>query len=109
MYSIDTELLFPPKIIPTLKGLRGNYWNNLIDQIVHESKSELYKMAFVLFMVRLNGCKSCSSDSYKAMRGCYRCASLSIKRFPGSDREIMHLFQTALHDSKIYVEGDEKK
>ena len=102
MYSHDTELLFPPNIIPTLKGLRGNYWNNLIDQIVHESKSELYKIAFVLFMVRLNGCMSCSSDSYKAMRGCHRCASLSIKRFQGSDRDLMQLFQTALQDSEIY-------
>lgn len=108
MYSHDTELLFPPKIIPTLKGLRGNYWNNLIDQIVQESNSDLNQMAFVLFMVRLNGCMSCSSDSYKAMRGCNRCASLSIQRFPGSDSELMLLFQDALSDIEKFMKSHEK-
>ena len=108
MYSHNTELLFPPKIIPSLKGLRGNYWNKLIDQIDQESNSELNQMAFVLFMVRLNGCMSCSSDSYKAMRGCYRCASLSIQRFPGSESELMEQFQNALIDIKNFIESHER-
>ena len=64
MYSYDTELLFPPKIIPTLRGLRGRDWANLIDQIDQSVNDDLVQIAFVLLMVRMNGCKTCSSDSY---------------------------------------------
>jgi hypothetical protein len=108
MYSHDTELLFPPKIIPSLQGLRGSHWNNFLDQLNQEANTALNQMAFVLFMVRMNGCMTCSSDSYKAMRGCYRCATLSIQRFPGSDRELVLLFQDALSEIELYMNNDEK-
>ncbi len=108
MYSYDTELLFPPKIIPTLKGLRGKDWANLIDQVDHTTNSDLDKMAFVLFMVRMNGCMTCSSDSYKAMRGCYRCASQSIQRFSGTDYDLCRLYRDALVEIEVYNEHNKK-
>jgi len=108
MYSYDTELLFPPKIIPTLRGLRGRDWANLIDQIDQSVNDDLVQIAFVLLMVRMNGCMTCSSDSYKAMRGCYRCASQSIQRFPGTDLDLNRLYRDALNEMEDYIEHDEK-
>lgn len=105
MYSHEIELLFPPRIIPTLKDLRGIYWSNLIDQVVQETDYGLNTMAFVLFMVRLNGCLSCSLDSFKAMRGCHSCASIAVERFQGSDRELMRLYDVAHRDMEIYIEN----
>jgi hypothetical protein len=103
MYSHEIELFFPPRLIPTLKNLRGNYWRKLIDQIIQETDFGLNTMAFLLFMVRLNGCLSCSLYSYKAMRGCHTCASVTIARFPGNDRELMRLFDIALRDIEVYI------
>jgi len=107
MYSHETELLFPPKIIPTLKGLRGKDWANLIDQIDHTANFDLDQMAFVLLMVRMNGCMSCSADSYKAMRGCHRCALRSIQRFSGTDLDLKRLYRDALNEIEDYIERDE--
>jgi len=107
MYSYDTELLFPPKIIPTLRGLRGRDWANLIDQIDQSVNDDLVQIAFVLLMVRMNGCMTCSSDSYKAMRGCYRCASRSIQRFAGTDLDLNRLYRDALLEINKYIEQDE--
>ena len=108
MYSYDTELLFPPKIIPTLRGLRGRDWANLIDQIDQSVNDDLVQIAFVLLMVRMNGCMTCSSDSYKAMRGCYRCSSLSIHWFPGTYLDLNRLYRDALNEMEDYIEHDEK-
>ena len=104
MYSHDAELLFPPKIIPALRGLRSESWEKVIDQIELTSQINTKRMAFVLLMVRMNGCISCSADSYKAMRGCQRCASQSIQKFPGTDRDIVQMFEDAIHEIENYVE-----
>lgn len=107
MYSHEIELLFPPRVIPTLKDLRGIYWSDLVDQVAQETDSGLNKMAFVLFMVRLNGCISCSLDSFKAMRGCHSCASVSVERFAGSDRELLDQYDNALRDIENFIESIE--
>ena len=109
MYSYDTELLFPPKIIPTLRGLRGRDWANLIDQIDQSVNDDLVQIAFVLLMVRMNGCMSCSSDSYKALHGCYRCASQSIQRFAGTDLDLNRLYQDALNEIEDFIEREENR
>jgi hypothetical protein len=49
-------------------------------------------------MIRLNGCLSCETDSYRAMRGCAACAVQTLRRFKGSDRELTRAFQQALDD-----------
>ena len=82
MYNSDTEVLFPVRAIPSLKGLRGLKWDELIEHIVNDA-NEQEKLAFVLTIVRLAGCNSCNADSFKAMRGCTKCAQQSIRRFRG--------------------------
>jgi hypothetical protein len=43
----------------------------------------------------LDGCTTCNSDSFRAMRGCTQCAILNIRRFRGSDKELIRLFEQA--------------
>jgi len=55
MYNSDTEVLFPVRAIPGLKGLRGPQWDQLIDFVLNDAKDQ-EKLAFVLMIVRLVGC-----------------------------------------------------
>jgi hypothetical protein len=103
MYNSDTDLLFPPRVIPTLRDLRGEVWRNLIDCIVELEPTEIDRMAFVLLMIRLGGCASCHADSFRALRGCTQCAYQTVRRFRGSDDELVKMFNTARLDIERYL------
>lgn len=104
MYNSDTEVLFPIRAIPGLKGLRGPKWDQLIDFILSDA-SENEKLAFVLMIVRLVGCSGCNSDSFRAMRGCTKCAQQSIRRYRGEDVDLLKLFEKA----KLEIEQQKKE
>ncbi len=40
------------------------------------------------------------------MRGCTQCAHLSIRRFHGSDQELVRQFELACQEVKAYLELD---
>lgn len=94
MYNSDTEVLFPMRAIPGLKGLRGIKWDELIEYILTVA-NENEKLAFVLMIVRLVGCSGCNADSFRAMRGCTKCAQQSIRRYRGDDSDLIKLFEKA--------------
>jgi len=104
MYNADTELLFPSRVISSLRNLRGDDWKHLIDQVHNSPSDSLDHLAFVLLMVRLGGCVSCNADSYRAMRGCTQCAKQTIRRFRGSDQELIAQFQQARQDVTEFVQ-----
>jgi hypothetical protein len=106
MYNSDTEVLFPVRAIPSLKGLRGLKWDELIDYILTDA-NEQEKLAFVLTIVRLVGCASCNADSFKAMRGCTKCAQQSIRRFRGDDTDLLKLYERSKIDIENYIKGFE--
>ncbi len=106
MYNSDTEVLFPVRAIPSLKGLRGLKWDELIDYILADA-NEQEKLAFVLTIVRLVGCASCNADSFKAMRGCTKCAQQSIRRFRGDDTDLLKLYERSKIDIENYIKGFE--
>lgn len=89
MYNSDTELLFPLRVLPTLAGMRGDEWRKLVEHVTDDSASRVEKTAFVLMMVRMGGCVSCNSDSFRAMRGCTVCAKQTIRRFKGPDKDLV--------------------
>ena len=89
MYNPDTELLFPLRVIPFLQAVRGEEWSNLIDRLRDGKTTPVERYAFVLMMVRMGGCVSCDSDSFRAMRGCTACAKQTVKRFRGSDADLI--------------------
>ena len=95
MYNSDTELLFPLRVIPELRSLRGEVWAQLVDQVSSPDADLLDQLAFVLVMVRLGGCVPCNADSFRAMRGCTQCSRQTVRRFKGSDQDLVNQFQAA--------------
>jgi hypothetical protein len=98
MYNSDTELLFPIRVIPSLSVLRGEAWRELILRVSSPDAESSDQMAFVLMMVRLGGYVTCSSDSFRAMRGCTQCAWQTIRRYRGTDQVLLEQFELARRD-----------
>ena len=93
--NTGNELLFPAYVIPKLKDLRGTEWRRLIERLAKLPEDHPDSLALSLMMIRLDGCINCATDSFKAMRGCALCAMQSLRRFKGSDRELIKLYQKA--------------
>ena len=55
MYNPDTELLFPMRVVPFLKTVRGEEWANLIGHLQDGTCTSVERYAFVLMMVRMGG------------------------------------------------------
>ena len=100
-----TELLFPPRIIPDLRDLRGEKWRDLVDQVSSLPETHEDTLAFCLMMIRLNACLGCVSGSYRFMRGCELCSQQTIARYQGTDEELIELFYKAKHDLAHYTDG----
>jgi len=98
MYQTDAEILFPARVIPQLRNLRGGEWQRLVDLVVSQPAGSVEEQAFCLMMIRLDGCLTCHSDSYRAMRGCTLCAQQTIARHKGSDSDLVVAFEQALRD-----------
>ena len=103
MNDNEVDLLFPSRAIETLGKLRGEHWENLINHLTSLDPIDSERVAFVLFMVRLSGCTSCQSDSYRAMRGCVICSSNTVKRYKGSDQNLIDLYNDAKRDIIEYM------
>jgi hypothetical protein len=103
MFNADTELLFPPRVIPSLRDLRSEPWKNLVDHSLQQKPDGLDRLAFVLLMVRLSGCTTCHADSFRAMRGCTQCALQTVRRFRGNDEELMEMFSLARQDVEKFM------
>lgn len=104
MINSDTEILFPIRVIPTLRDLRGEKWAQLIDHLDSPEVEELDLVGFSLMMVKLGSCNGCNADSFRAMRGCTHCAKLTIRRFKGSDDDLFELFNNAKKDVEQLLE-----
>jgi hypothetical protein len=102
MYTVN-ELFFPRHVIPSLRNLRGASWANLVDRVMSREEGHEDNMAFMLMMIRLNGCVICETDSYRAMRGCMACAVQVMRRYKGSDEDLLALFEQALSDVQAYA------
>ena len=105
MYNEDTDVLFPPRVIPQLRSLRGDAWQALVDQVGMLEGPSVERLAFVLLMARLGNCSNCNSDSFRAMRGCGECARLTIRRFRDGDHELINLFATAHQEIELYLKS----
>lgn len=103
MYNEDTDVLFPPRVIPYLRNLRGEEWQELVDQVRLLEGNAPDRLAFVLLMVRLGGCTSCQADSYRAMRGCTLCATQTVRRYRGGDQDLLKGFHEAKEEVGRYL------
>jgi hypothetical protein len=102
MYT-KNELMFPPSVIPQLREQRGPEWQKLVDRVVTLEEDNPEVLAFVLMMIRLDGCMECETDSYRAMRGCDNCAIQTLRRLKTPDRDLMKQYKVALKDVEAFV------
>jgi hypothetical protein len=103
MQNGEVDLLFPSRAIEPLRKLRGEQWESLIARLVELEQTHPERVAFVLFMVRLGGCTTCQSDSFRAMRGCVVCASNTVRRYKGTDQSLIDLYNDAKRDIISYM------
>ena len=105
MYA-ENEILFPPYAIPQLKETRGDVWRELVERVTRLPEDHPESLAFSLMMIRLDGCLSCETDSYRAMRGCVACAQQTLRRFKGPDEDLVERFNKALSDVQVFLKVD---
>jgi hypothetical protein len=103
MYQSDTEILFPMRVAPHLRDLRGNLWQATVDRACSSEDASLDQLALTLVMVRLAGCLTCHPDSYRAIRGCTACAKATIRRFRGKDEDLDVLIDQARSEILAFV------
>jgi hypothetical protein len=100
------ELLFPPRLVPVLRTLRGPEWAALVDRVVNLPETDPESLAFTLMMIRLDDCVKCHEGSFKYMRGCHLCATQTVMQFKGSDADLLEMYGKARRDVVAYLAGE---
>lgn len=100
------ELLFPPRLIGSLRDLRGPEWARLVERVARLPETDPDSLAFTLMMIRLDGCVKCHEGSFKYMRGCQLCATQSVMQFKGTDADLLRLYEKARRDVAAYLAGE---
>ncbi len=104
MYQKDAEVLFPTRVLASLQPLRGEKWQKLVAHVTSCPEHHPDLLGFSLMMIRLSGCMTCHADSYRAMRGCTLCATQTIRRFKGSDDDLVQRWQAARDDVRAWLQ-----
>lgn len=68
----------------------------LIDRLSGKVETSVEVLALMSLMIELNGCLACETDSYRAMRGCTACAQQTLRRFKGSDDELIRMYDESV-------------
>ena len=105
MIAPKAEIIFPPKLIPYLRDLRGDEWRALVERVAALSETHPDSLAFSLLMIRLDGCLKCYAGSYKFMRGCQLCAVQTVTQYKGTDSQLLKEYQRAQVDIDDYLSG----
>jgi hypothetical protein len=92
------------RVATQLEELRGRQWKELVRTAMRAPESSPEQLAFSLLLIRLNGCLTCHTDCYRAMRGCTVCSVTSVRRFRGEDAELVEMYEQALEDVRQYLE-----
>ena len=100
------ELLFPPRLIASLRDLRGPEWAAQVERVSKLPEIDPDSLAFSLMMIRLDGCVKCHEGSFKYMRGCQLCATQTIMQFKGTDADLLELYRKARRDIDAYLAGE---
>jgi len=98
------ELLFPSNIIGSLRDLRGETWQALVDEVRRQPATSVEHLGFVLMMTRLARCTTCTIDSHRAIRGCTFCAQKAITRFKGSDQDLLETYRQACEEVANFLQ-----
>jgi len=102
MYA-DNELLFPHHAISPLRNERGPIWTDLVDHVASLPEDHPESLAFSLLMIRLDGCLSCETDSFRAMRGCVACAQQVLHRYKSPDADLLKRYGRCLQEVRSHL------
>jgi hypothetical protein len=108
MLNPDTELIFPLRILPKLKDLRGEIWGKIIIELL-ETKDLVNQVGMIVLMIKVAGCITCNADSYRAIRGCTLCSQQAIKRYKGTDKELIQIYSKSCVKVKKFIEKRERE
>jgi hypothetical protein len=100
------ELIFPPRLISSLRDLRGPDWAALVERVGKLPETDPESLAFTMMMIRLDGCVKCHEGSFKYMRGCQLCATQTVMQFKGTDADLLELYTKARRDVNAYLAGE---
>lgn len=103
-FHAKAELLFPAHLISSLRDLREEEWQKLVDRVAALPETHTDSLAFVLMMVELDGCMKCNSNNYKFLRGCYLCATQTVQSFKGSDQELLDMYERAKQELSLQLQ-----
>lgn len=92
MYS-DNEILFPHYAIPALRNTRDGKWAQLVDDLDGKPETSPEILGLMSLMIDLNGCLTCETDSFRAMRGCTACAKQTLRRCKDSDEDLRRCYR----------------
>ncbi len=109
MNNPDTDLIFPLRVLPLIADSHDTEWKKLAKLACADGSDALDKLGLVLTMVKLAGCVSCNSDSFRAIRGCSQCAAQTIRRQRAGNGELMQLFLQNRKEVESYLENRSKQ
>ncbi|MFP4323521.1 MAG: hypothetical protein ACLFTK_13800 [Anaerolineales bacterium] len=96
LYQEDAEVLFPARLIPSLRDQRGPEFRALVDRVLSaEAPDAVEVLGFSFMMIQLASCLTCTADSYRAMNGCTLCAHKVIRGYKGTDSDLVALWEQA--------------
>lgn len=98
------EILFPSSLICRLEDLRESKWQQLVERVASLPEVHPERLAFILMMIRLNGCLKCYNGSFKFMRGCELCARQTIMQFKEDDEKLLRMYRRAVRDVMKHLE-----
>jgi len=104
MYA-QNALLISPAVIARLRHERGPQWQELVERVITLPQDHPESLALALTLIRINGCLNCETDSYRAMRGCTSCGKQMLRRFKGSDEQLLKRYEKALEEVTVYLEN----
>lgn len=94
----DTELIFPSKVIADLLHERGEAWQELLQKVQKLEEGDPHHAAFIYLMAKINGCHTCSADSFRSLRGCSECSLQNIRRHKASDEKLIKQYDKLLFE-----------
>ena len=103
----DTELLFPARVIPSLRDLQDIGWRELVASLCDQDEASLDGLGFSLTMVRLAGCLTCHAGAHRARLGCTTCAQQTIRRYKGTSTDLLCEYSQARADVEEYMQEND--
>ena len=102
-FHLRTELLFPPSLIPELRDLREEKWQELVDYVTPLPETHPDALAFSYMMIKLCNCLNCDLGSYKASLGCSVCSQRTVSAVRDSNQVLMKEFKKAKKEVLAYL------